>query len=114
MAERGRRGVREDASDFDSLFAKREQIRAARTHPRRETEIPVNHYTPADIARIAWWLVIILPSASAFGGLIWTVWLIRAYRRDVLRSRNGLCLHCGYDLRQSKDRCPECGQPIRK
>lgn len=32
-------------------------------------------------------------------------------RRKLLRERTGLCSRCGYDLRASAGRCPECGQP---
>ncbi|MCY2953052.1 MAG: hypothetical protein NTU53_13905 [Planctomycetota bacterium] len=40
-----------------------------------------------------------------------TVYLILRHRHR-RRHRLGLCLTCGYDLRASKDKCPECGSPI--
>ena len=48
-----------------------------------------------------------LPTAL-FGTLFCVVGM--PYHRRRKRKKLGLCLKCGYDLRASKDRCPECGE----
>jgi hypothetical protein len=40
---------------------------------------------------------------------LWLVRTGRAIKSRRERKRKGLCLSCGYDLRVSPERCPECG-----
>jgi hypothetical protein len=47
--------------------------------------------------------------------LILPAWWMVAFcrrRRRQWREDSGLCPRCGYDLRASKERCPECGERI--
>jgi hypothetical protein len=54
---------------------------------------------------IPYWFVLMLAGSCA------TLFWLPAYRRRVRRVRTarGLCPRCGYDLRATPERCPECG-----
>ena len=47
---------------------------------------------------------------ALFGFLFWRSF-VPLYRRRK-RKKLGLCLKCGYDLRGSSERCPECGKEM--
>ena len=46
--------------------------------------------------------------------LTWTVLAWRRGREKRRRWEGEFCPGCGYDLRASRDKCPECGRPIRR
>jgi hypothetical protein len=48
-------------------------------------------------------------STMAAGAAACFAWSLPVRLRTERRRRMGLCLTCGYDLRASVNRCPECG-----
>jgi hypothetical protein len=60
--------------------------------------------------RIPTWFAIVLAAVLPVG------WVLTERRRRLAarRVRAGLCRSCGYDLRATPERCPECGVvPVR-
>ena len=58
-----------------------------------------------------WVLEVPLWMPTLLGAVMLSVSGLPLYRRRK-RKKLGLCLKCGYDLRASKERCPECGEAI--
>jgi hypothetical protein len=64
------------------------------------------------------WSIGNVPPWLHIGGLLVPPLLLEVLRRRRVRERRrrvrlGLCLACGYDLRESPEKCPECGTVAR-
>ena len=61
------------------------------------------------------WLPIILIVSAIPALLVGLLAAYGSYRGELekYRRRLGLCIRCGYDLRATLDRCPECGRLTR-
>lgn len=68
-------------------------------------------YQPVYRPRVSWrWIVLGLFAANV---VLWVYPVVdRVFTRARRRQRN-LCENCGYDLRASSERCPECATPVR-
>jgi hypothetical protein len=65
----------------------------------------------ATFGRVAWAMIPTL-TATALVPLACGIAAVRERVTRRTRSLIGRCSACGYDLRASKERCPECGLPI--
>ena len=58
-------------------------------------------------------LMLLYPPALVITGIPIALWLLLIpSRKRQQRLKRGLCVECGYDLRASSERCPECGTPV--
>ena len=66
--------------------------------------LPMQYAGGVGVAAPHWFITLLFLLAPV-------VWLARAYQRlhAARLSRRGHCRVCGYDLRATPDRCPECG-----
>jgi hypothetical protein len=75
----------------------------------RESGPPVNPW---------WQWLVYVPHWAAlllFGGLSTPLWTkVRRSIRAKRRAAAGLCVACGYDIRATAERCPECGAVSEK
>jgi hypothetical protein len=85
------------------------------THPPSERVQPANRFSSSKpwVDKSRWHIRVNLHGLMVVTSVpLVALWIKRLVRKTRLHQAMGLCPHCGYDLRATPGRCPECGTMV--